>query len=134
MKLGVKGFLLTLLFSLAAFSLLVYISTTNDKVQALPLEAAQGKSIYQKKACVECHTLFGNGGYWGGDLTKAYAKFGSEGLKAYLTQPPLMRGAKKKRHDQLTTEEADQIIAYLNFVNSIDTMNWPPSPVGSKQK
>ena len=133
MKVGVKGFLLTLLFSLAAFSLLIYISTTSEKVQVLPLAAAQGKSVYQKKACVECHTIFGNGGYWGGDLTKAYANLGSEGLKAYLTQPPIMKGAKKKRHDQLTAEEADQIIAYLNFVNSIDTMNWPPSPAGNKQ-
>jgi len=134
MRFGVKGFLLTLLSSLAAFTFFLYISTSGARLQALPSEAEQGKIIFQKKACVECHTLFGNGGYWGGDLTKTYSNFGSDGLKAYLTHPPLISGAKKKRHDQLTEEEADKVIAYLNFVNSIDTMNWPPGPTANKQR
>lgn len=120
-----KGFLAVILGSLAIFTWLLYYSITSDQVRTMPLEAEQGKRIFQKKGCVECHTLFGNGGYSGGDLTKIYEKLGRDGLKDYLTHPPVISGAKKKRHDSLTEEEADQITAYFYFVNSIDT-NWPP--------
>ncbi|MGI6093050.1 MAG: hypothetical protein ACOYD5_08735 [Negativicutes bacterium] len=63
----------------------------------------------------------------GGDLTKAYAKFGPERIIGYLTAAPLLNGAKHKRHEQLTLWEAQQVSAYLEFVNSINTLDWPPS-------
>lgn len=127
MKLGVKVFVLTLLTSLAVFTFLLYISLIGSN-QELPAEAEQGKLIYQEKACVECHTLFGNGGYRGGDLTKSYSRFGRDGLAAYLTDPPLLSGAKKKRHDKLNDKEAAMVAAYLEFVNSVDNLTWPPEP------
>lgn len=129
MEFRLKGFLAVILTSLAVFTWLIYYSATSAKVQPIPSDAAQGKIIFQKKACVECHTIFGNGGYSGGDLTKIYGKLGNEGLKDYLTHPPVISGAKQKRHEHLTKEEADGIIAYFNFINSINTIDWPPRPM-----
>lgn len=128
MDLRLKGFLVTLFFSLTAFALLIYYSATSGRVQKMPPEAVAGKAIFQKKACVECHTILGNGAYSGGDLTKIYGTLGSEALKDYLTHPPLLTGAKNKRHDQLTEEEADSITAYFQFLESINTTEWPPRP------
>lgn len=110
-----------------SFGFLVLQSIISIETQMIPSEAIQGKRIFQRKACVECHTVFGNGGYWGGDLTKAYNRLGHERIIGYLTAAPLLSGAKNKRHEQLTTEEAEQVSAYLQFVNSINTLDWPPS-------
>jgi nitric oxide reductase subunit C len=129
MDFRLKGFLAAMLASLAVFSWLIYYSTTGDRLKPIPADAKQGKRIFQQKACVECHTVFGNGGYSGGDLTKIYGKFGSEGLKDYLTHPPVISGAKQRRHEHLTKEEADGIIAYFDFINLINTIEWPPRPM-----
>jgi nitric oxide reductase subunit C len=129
MKLGLKIFLGVFLISLASFFCLIYYSTTSAKLQAISLQAAKGKLLFQRKSCIECHTVFGNGGYSGGDLTKVYGKLGKTGLRDYLTQPPIIQGAKQKRHDQLTSEESDDLIEYLAFIFSIDTNNWPPQPL-----
>jgi nitric oxide reductase subunit C len=133
MKFRLKVFLATVFLSLVLFSLFIYNSTTGDEFQEIPSEAVKGKMVFQKKACVECHTLFGNGGYYGGDLTKTYEKFGSEGLRDYLTHPPLITGSKKKQHIYLSNEEADEMIAYFRFVQSIHNMDWPPRPIYDKK-
>jgi nitric oxide reductase subunit C len=129
-----KGFLAILLFSLTTFTWLIYYSATGDKVQPIPAEAEKGKMVFQKKACVECHTIFGNGGYAGGDLTKIYEKVEGAALKGYLTHPPVISGTEQKRHDKLTEEEADSVVAYLGFLNSINTTNWPPRPMYDDRK
>lgn len=123
-----KAFLLIMLVSLATFGGLIYYSAIDERVQSVPAEAEQGKTVFQKKACIECHTVLGNGGYSGGDLTKVYDKYGGAALKDYFTNPPLLSGAKNKRHQQLTDKEADALIAYLQFLDSINTGNWPPRP------
>jgi len=43
-----------------------------------------------------------------------------------LTNPPLLGGAKRKQHEQLTVQESEYITEYLKFLNSINTLNWPP--------
>lgn len=123
-----KLWIFCVIFILASivFIFLVSQSISNIETQVIPMEAVQGKKIFQRKACIECHTLFGNGGYWGGDLTKVYDKYGYTRIMDYLTVAPLLGGAEHKRHEQLTTEEAEQISAYLKFVNSINTLDWPP--------
>lgn len=133
MKFGLKGYLLTLFISLITFAWLIQSSIRSETIQEINFEAKKGKIIFEKKACIECHTIFGNGGYFGGDLTKIYEKFGRDGLKDYLVHPPLITGSKVKRHDHLTEEEADDMIAYLIFVGSINTMDWPPRPARNNQ-
>lgn len=133
MNFRLGGFLITCLLSLVFFSWLIYDSITDKAFPNIPHEAIKGKMVFQKKACVECHTLFGNGGYYGGDLTRSYEKFGSDGLKEYLMHPPLLSGAKKKRHIQLSDEEAGAITSYFRFVQIIPNMDWPPRPVYDKQ-
>ena len=133
MKFGLKGYLLTVFISLITFAWLIHFSLRSETMQEINFEAQKGKIIFEKKACIECHTIFGNGGYFGGDLTKIYEKFGREGLKDYLVNPPIITGAKVKKHDHLTAEEADDMIAYLIFVDSINTMDWPPRPTIDKK-
>jgi nitric oxide reductase subunit C len=32
----------------------------------------RGKMVIQSRACIDCHTFFGNGAYYAPDLTKAW--------------------------------------------------------------
>jgi nitric oxide reductase subunit C len=34
----------------------------------------KGKMVIQSRACIDCHTFFGNGAYYAPDLTKAWAR------------------------------------------------------------
>ncbi|VBB09733.1 cytochrome c [Lucifera butyrica] len=133
MGLYLKGFLVIITASLVAFALLIYISIAHGRLPPVPAEAEQGKMVFQQKGCIECHTIFGNGGYSGGDLTKVYGKFGPAALRDYLVHPPLITGTKYRRHDKLTEEEADEVTAYFKFLNSVNTLGWPPRPVFSKE-
>jgi nitric oxide reductase subunit C len=123
------AFIIILLVTIGLFSLLVYNSILNvSSSQPIPSDALQGKRAFQKQACIECHTVFGNGGYSGGDLTKVYARNGEEVLKEYLVHPPILTGAKQKRHVQVNEQEAEAIVAYLRYLGTIDTLDWPIEP------
>ena len=118
-----------LIGTIGVFSLLVYHSVISvSSAQPIPPDAIPGKAIFQKKACIECHTIFGNGGYLGGDLTKIHGRSGEKVLKDFLVNPPILPGAKRKRHDQVNEQEAEAIIAYLRYLNSINTLDWPLDP------
>lgn len=125
--LRVYGFLSILAATLTVFFLLVYHSASNSSAtRPISPEALQGKAVFQKKACIECHTVFGNGGYRGGDLTKIYGKRGGQALKEHLSQPPVFTGARQKRHARLNESEATAVVAYLEFLNTMNTLDWPP--------
>ncbi|MPN11984.1 hypothetical protein SDC9_159293 [bioreactor metagenome] len=132
MKFVLNSFLVVLSISLIAFFGAIYSSVAGNKLQSMTDQELKGKHVFEQRACIECHTLFGNGGYSGGDLTKAYGNFGEVYLKEYFLQPPLISGAKSKKHISLSPAETDLLIAYLRFVNSVNTVGWPPA-VQNKQ-
>lgn len=124
------GFFSLLLLIIGLFAWLVYHSIlTASSQHPIPADAIAGRTVFQKKACIECHTVFGNGGYVGGDLTKVYGKKREAAITQYLTDPPVLSGAKSMRHDRLSQTEAQAMADYLRFLNSIDTSGWPPNAV-----
>ena len=94
----------------------------------IPDEAVLGKRVWQTHECISCHTLFGNGGYIGDDLTNIVSKRSSKELLEFMTKPPVMRPNHKRLHPGLTTEETKNLISYLEFVQKIPTLGWPPEP------
>lgn len=46
-----------------------------------------GKRVYQAYNCMGCHTMLGNGAYFGPDLTKVYEDGGRAWLLAFLPSP-----------------------------------------------
>lgn len=95
---------------------------------AIPEEAVLGKRVWQTHECISCHTLFGNGGYNGDDLTRIVGKRSSKELEDFMTRPPVMRPNHKKRHPDLNLQETKNLISYLEFLTSIPTLGWPPEP------
>lgn len=116
---------------LSTFSLGLFIGTTliSSRLSTpIPEQATAGKKVWQRYNCVSCHTLFGNGGYVGEDLTHITAKMERSKLVEYFVNPPVMRPNKYKRHPNLSKSEANSLIEYLKFVDTIPTLGWPPQP------
>jgi len=85
MALGVLGLMLAIFLALSVMSFLP------SRKQALPEAvsfedqgAVYGKRVFQAYNCMGCHTIVGNGAYFGPDLTKVYAHAGPAWLAAFL--------------------------------------------------
>ncbi len=73
------------------FMALSLMSFTDSRGQVVPTEveyaghdAVDGKRIFQAYNCMGCHTIVGNGAYFGPDLTKLYGAVGPAWLEAFL--------------------------------------------------
>ena len=126
MKLGT--FVIISVFSFGAFILTNFFSI--QLPGTMPQQAVLGKRVWQSHECVSCHTLFGNGGYIGDDMTNIVSKRSSQELLDFMTHPPVMRPNHKKLHPGLTLKETKNLISYLEFVHRIPTLGWPPKPEG----
>lgn len=124
-------FLISFILTGFIFILLIYGDIRKLNEQPVPDEVIAGKLVFQDKACIECHTLFGNGGYFGGDLTKVWEEKGAGGLGEFFANPPLLPGAKERRHLKLTEEEANVLSRFLQYINEVDILGWPPEPLHS---
>lgn len=83
--------LLVLFFMMLIFLGLSAVSFIDSRNQVTPdtisfgsHEAVVGKRVFQAYNCMGCHTMVGNGGYLGPDLTNTYEHAGSAWLAAFL--------------------------------------------------
>jgi nitric oxide reductase subunit C len=99
-----------------------------------------GKLVIQSRACMDCHTFFGNGAYYAPDLTKAWldpawsqiwmpmtgSRTRSEAMVAFLMHPDQYPTWTRRMPDlHLTREEAEAVVAYLKWMSSVDTNGFP---------
>ncbi|MFZ3100640.1 MAG: c-type cytochrome [Desulfitobacteriaceae bacterium] len=124
MKLGT--FALISILSMGGFIWANYSSIQLSR--PIPEEAVLGKRVWQTHQCVSCHTLFGNGGYNGDDLTNIVSKRSSKELLDFMTKPPVMRPNHQRLHPGLSLQETKNLISYLEIVHKIPTLGWPPEP------
>ena len=99
-----------------------------------------GKLVIQSRACMDCHTIFGNGAYYAPDLTKAWLDPAwpqiwmpmtgkatrEEAMVAFLMHPDQYpTWARAMPNLQLTEDEARATVAYLKWLSSVDTNGFP---------
>ncbi len=100
-------------------------------------EAAQlvgkGKQVIQSRACIDCHTFFGNGAYYAPDLTRAWmdpiwARFAgpkrADRLAKFLMNP-LRLGARPMPNLHIQRDEAEAVVAYLKWMSAVDANGFP---------
>jgi nitric oxide reductase subunit C len=99
----------------------------------------RGKLVIQSRACMDCHTFFGNGAYYAPDLTKAWldpiwtawgpmygAKRRDEAIVDFLMHPdrfPL--GDRIMPNLGVSEDEAKAVVAYLKWMSAVDTNGFP---------
>ncbi len=86
-----KTALLVLSFMAFIFVALSFMSFLDSRGQVVPsdvtyagYDVVQGKRVFQAYNCMGCHTMVGNGAYFGPDLTKLYRDVGPAWLEAFL--------------------------------------------------
>jgi nitric oxide reductase subunit C len=100
----------------------------------------KGKMVIQSRACINCHTFFGNGAYYAPDLTKAWldpawetwqamtgAATREEAMVKFLMDPEKYRTWTRTMPNLgITQEEAEATVAYLKWMAAVDTNGFPP--------
>lgn len=100
----------------------------------------RAKLVIQSRNCINCHTFFGNGAYYGPDLTKAWLDPAWEKTWMPMTQSTTREDAMVKflmHPDRYPTwgrqmpnlgldeAEARDVVAYLKWMSSVQTNGFP---------
>jgi nitric oxide reductase subunit C len=91
-------------------------------------QVVAGKRVWEKYNCNDCHTILGFGGYYAPDMTKVYKRLGEVGIRERVTKPEVVfaRSWRKMPQQKLASQEVTDLVAFFQWVNNIDTMDWPP--------
>lgn len=120
--------------SLLCFAVLIVL--TIDTVGKLGQRAPEiteavdaGKKVWHKYDCIGCHTILGNGSYFAPDLTKAVERKPKGYLKKFIMNPRVINPKAAMPKLGLSEEEANNLIAFLDWMSKVDTNGWPPEPI-----
>ena len=124
----------------ASFFFLLFLGLTFDTTMALPSHnskahltdaAVRGKKIWETRNCAGCHTMIGEGAYYGPELGNVYVRRGPDFIKAWInSQPTNVPGRRQMPQFHLNDNEMSDLIAFLKYSSEINTNKWPPNIQG----
>jgi nitric oxide reductase subunit C len=99
-------------------------------------QVVEGKRVFEKRNCNDCHTILGFGGYYAPDLTRAYTRVGEDTIRNRLEHPEaaLRASYRKMPQQHLAAAEVARLIDFLQWVSAIDNNDWPPQDSEVKWK
>jgi nitric oxide reductase subunit C len=97
-------------------------------------KVVEGKRVFEKYNCNDCHTILGFGGYYAPDLTKVVQRVGEDGIRYRLKEPEKAFASswRKMPNQHVSDAEIDSLIAFFTWVGNVDNNDWPPQD--SKQR
>lgn len=118
------------------FFFVIFIYLTYDTMGQLDKRAPEiteqvnaGKMVWHKYDCIGCHTILGNGSYFAPDLTKTTDNKPKGYLRQFLMDPKSANPKASMPKLGMTSKEADDLIAFLDWTSKVDTNGWPPKPI-----
>jgi nitric oxide reductase subunit C len=104
--------------------------TNADQITSAVIE---GKHVWHRKNCINCHTLLGEGAYYAPDLTRITTQRGAAYLQQFLKDPSKFYSEERDRrlmpNQNLSDADITNLIAFLDWVSRIDNQGWPPRPI-----
>lgn len=116
-----------------------YIVNTSTDTAGLTDSVKRGKAVWEEKACVNCHTILGEGAYFAPELGNVMKRWGvqddPEGafdvLKGWMeAQPSGIEGRRQMPQFNLSDEDIRALSDFLLWTGRINTQNWPPNDMG----
>lgn len=116
-----------------------YIVNTSTDRAALTDSVAAGKHIWERHACVNCHTILGEGAYFAPELANVMTRWGVQDdpeaafdtLKGWMDAMPTgIEGRRQMPNFGLTDDEYRNLADFLLWVNTIKAQDWPPNDAG----
>jgi nitric oxide reductase subunit C len=135
---GGSAFFLILFVALTAHSHF-YMRTTSTDAATLTDGVARGKHVWERHACINCHSLLGEGAYFAPELGNVWVRYGGdtdkEGARASLiawmqSQPSGVPGRRQMPQFHLTDQELNDLVDFLEWTSRINTQGWPPNKAG----
>ncbi len=118
------------------FFFVIFLALTFDtmgkldkRAPVITEEVNAGKMVWHKYDCIGCHTILGNGSYFAPELMKITEKKPKGYLKQFLIDPKSTNARATMPKLGITSEEADKLLAFLDWTSKIDTNGWPPKPI-----
>ncbi|WP_333656275.1 c-type cytochrome [Dissulfurispira sp.] len=118
------------------FFFVIFVMLTIDTMGKLDKRAPEiteevnaGKMVWHKYDCIGCHTILGNGSYFAPDMTKVAEKKPKDYLKQFLMDPKSVNTKASMPKLGISSKEADDLIAFLDWISRVDTNGWPPKPI-----
>jgi len=116
-----------------------YIRHKSTDAATLSASVARGKRVWENKACIDCHTILGEGAYFAPELGNVFIRYGGkddpegakEAIKAWIQSMPTgIKGRRQMPQFNLSDKELDDVANFLEWVSTIDTQGWPPNDAG----
>ena len=135
---GGNAFFLVVLLILTGQSYYHIVHTATDS-KGLTDSVTRGKRVWEKHACINCHTILGEGAYFAPELGNVWVRYGGkedaqaarEGLKAWMkAQPSNVEGRRQMPQFNLSEAELEDLVNFLEWVSRIDTQGWTPNKAG----
>lgn len=135
---GGSLFFILIFVGLSAHSHWYIVNVSTDKA-GLTESVAKGKRIWELKACINCHTILGEGAYFAPELGNVMKRWDVEGdrveafetLKAWMeSQPTGIEGRRQMPRFELTDEQLQNLTDFLIWTGKINTQGWPPNDAG----
>lgn len=135
---GGSAFFFAIFVGLVAHTHNYAINTSSD-AKGLTDSVDRGKRVWEKHACINCHTLLGEGAYFAPEIGNVFVRYGGDKdpkqagdmIKAWMkSQPSGAPGRRQMPQFNLSEKELDDLVAFLAWTNKIKTNNWPPNKAG----
>ena len=136
---GGSLFFIVIFLGLSAQSHL-YITSTSTNAETLTESVIKGKRIWEENACIDCHTILGEGAYYAPELANVMTRWGIEpgdhegaftALKGWMDAMPTgIEGRRQMPNFALTDDEYQNLADFLLWVDTIRAQDWPPNDAG----
>jgi len=95
-------------------------------------EVVWGKRVWEKHACIDCHTLLGEGAYYAPELANVIDRRGENFVRVVLETDAKQGWGTVRKMPQfdLSAKDINGLIAFFKWMGEVDTNNWPPNKEG----
>jgi nitric oxide reductase subunit C len=116
-----------------------YMRTTSTDAARLTESVARGKQVWETHACINCHTILGEGAYFAPELGNVWDRYGGnedpEAARAALvawmqSQPSGVVGRRQMPQFHLNEQDLNDLIDFLEWTSKVNTQGWPPNKAG----
>lgn len=135
---GGSLFFFAIFLGLTAHSHL-YVVNTSTASMPLTESVARGKRVWEANACINCHSIHGEGAYFAPEVGNVMTRWGVvdkpddafSTLKGWIeAQPSRVPGRRQMPRFNLSDEEIRDLSNFLIWADKTDTKGWPPNDAG----
>ena len=123
-----------------AFFVLLFVVLIFDTESRIPARSnagevtaavARGKHIWETRNCIGCHTLLGEGAYFAPELGNVVKRRGADFIKVWMkSMPTNTPGRRQMPQFNLSEQQLDDLVQFLDWASKVNTENWPPNKEG----